>query len=253
MRELLFPYCSRCVGHVRIWETGSMASSVIMLTGISGGIVIALSQTALGGLLVFGAALVAAVIVTSIMQSRARSHCLPSCASGAKAVVFYGWSGSTNTFAFESAAYTARFAEQNATKLASVDPGLRHLLEAHKVARLQVPTPASATRTVPPPRDLKQWLAHLDHQPTRVSRRIAFGRALDVVSDPDERATLVHVVCSAELAPIFARIDGVASSTRRRELQRALSDVRADNIPEELREAELVDLDRRIRSTLPPM
>jgi hypothetical protein len=191
------------------------------------------------------------VFVVSIIQSRARSRCLPSCASGGNAVVFYGWSGSTNTFAFESATYTARFAEQNATKLVSVEDRLQHLLDAHKVARLQVPTPACATRTVPPPRDLKQWLADLEQQRTRVARRIALGNALGAVFDHDERETLVHVVCRAELSPLFQRIEALPRSARRRELELALADVRADNVPEALRDAEIRELERRIKATLP--
>jgi hypothetical protein len=165
-------------------------------------------------------------------------------------VIFYGWSGSTNTFAFESATYTARFAEQNARILVSVESRLLHLLEAHKVARLQTPTPANATRTVPPPRALEQWLSVLERARTRVARRIELGRALEVVVDRDERDALVHVVCRAELGPLFDRIEGAPTSTLRRVLQRALADARADNVPGELRDASVRELERRLRATV---
>ncbi|MBA3499124.1 MAG: hypothetical protein M4D80_15935 [Myxococcota bacterium] len=247
-REVLFPYCARCVEHVLVWEAGSMASALIMLTGIAGALAIGLSQNGLRGLAVFFAVISVAVFVTSIVQSRARSRCLPSCATGGRAVIFYGWSGSTTMFAFESATYTARFAEENANNLVSVGSLLRHLLEAHKVARLQVPTPARATRTVSPPRDLRQWIASLEQARTRVARRIQLCRALDVVIELDERAALVQIVSRAELVPLFERIEGAPAATQRRELQRALTDARADNLTSELRAAKLRELEHRLGS-----
>jgi hypothetical protein len=246
--EVLFPYCDRCVSHARIWETGSMTSALITLTGIVSGIVVGLSHGSLDGLVVLVGALAVSVFVVSIMQSRARSMCLPSCASGAKAVTYFGWSGSTNAFAFESATYTAQFAEHNVSNLVNVDARLVRLLEAHKIARLQAPTPATATRILPPAFDLKHWVTQLERSQPRVARRITLSRALDVVSDLDDRKALVHVVCHAELSLLFERVEGVAAPTKRRLLQRALSNARVDNLPVELRDAKVQELDRQLRS-----
>ncbi len=245
--RLLFPYCQQCVDHISVCEAGSMISSVLMLAGIVASLVLALNGTVMQGLLVLGATIAIAAFTTAMFRSRARSHCTPSCASAGKAVIFYGWSGSTNTFAFESATYTARFAEHNATSLVSVDAPLRSLLDSHKIARLQVPTPVVATRVVPPPRSIDEWITHLEQQPIRISRRIALTRALDVVSDEEERKSLVHVVSRAELGMFLARLDGRAMATRRRYLQRAIAEARYDNIPDVLRNALLRELSDRSR------
>jgi hypothetical protein len=244
-RQILFPYCRRCIEHVSVWQAGSMTSTLLTLAGIIGGLVVAFTIGGWYGLLVFVAAVALAIFVTSMIQSRARARCQPSCASAARAVTYYGWSGSTSTFAFASATYTARFAEHNPTNLVSVDASLRTLLDAHKIARLQVPTPFTATRVVPSPRSTDEWIKHLEEQPSRVTRRMALVRALSTVYDDNERKTLVHVVCRAELVPFFEEIDALPSSTKRQRIERAIADVRADNIPEALRDAELRELKMR--------
>lgn len=241
-RKLLFPYCRHCVEHVSVWQAGSMTSALLTLVGFIGGLVVGFTGTGWYGLIVFLGFIGLASFITSISQSRARIRCQPSCATPAKAVTFFGWSGSTSTFGFSSPTYTARFAEQNASSLVSVDAPLRNLLEAHKVARLQVPTPAAATRVVPQPRSLAEWIKHLEQQPTRIARRIALTRALNGLHDEEERTSVVEVVCRAELVPVLEEMDSLPRSAKKRHLDRAIAVIRADNVPDELRDAQLAEL-----------
>jgi len=242
-RQLGFPYCQRCVGHVTLWETGSMWAALVILLGIAGGLIAGVVTRFQMGVFVFLWAIPGAWILGAAGQRKARSRCMPSCASANKAVTYLGWSGSTSSFSFESPTYTARFAEQNAATLVSVTPPLRQLLEAHKSARLQVPTPASATRVVPPPLDAQGWLAFVQRQTRTVARRIALVRALDSLQDAGDRQAVVAAACRAELAELWAEVSSLPASARTRRLREALAEARADNLPPELAEAKVRELE----------
>jgi hypothetical protein len=179
----------------------------------------------------------------AVGRRRARGRCTASCATPGSAVSYLGWSGSTSAFGFESPTYTARFAEHNTAKLVSVTPQLRQLLEAHEVARRQVPTPASAQRVVPPPLDTEGWRALLGREQRTIARRIALGRALETIRDPSARDVLVAAVCQAEIAALTTRLGAASPVVRRRRIREAIVEVRTDNLPPELAQAKLRELE----------
>jgi hypothetical protein len=241
--RILFPYCSQCVEHVATWEAGSSTMAVVVLLGVFGGGVLAMSGSALHGGVVCGAALLVAVMITSIIRSRARAMCSSSCAHAGQSVIYYGWSGSTSTFAFASPTYTARFGEHNAADLVSVDDKLQKLLDAHEVARRQVTTSASPTRTVPLPFEPLAWLESVERQPSTVARRMVLTRALQVIQAASDREMLAEAVARAELAHVFERLANLPPYAKQRELRRVRAEIRADNLPDELRAVELRMLD----------
>jgi hypothetical protein len=242
-RQLAFPYCTRCVEHVAASETGSMRAAVVILLGVASGMLAGMLTRFQTGVFVFLWAIPVAWVLVAAGQRKARSRSTSSCVSPHKAIAYFGWSGSTSLFSFESPMYTARFAEQNAATLVSVTPELRQLLEAHKVARLQVPTPASATRVVPPPLDAPGWLAFVQRQTRTVARRIALMRALDSLQDIGDRQAVVAAVCRAELAELLVEVSSLPASTRKRRLRDALTKTRADNLPPDLAEAKVRELE----------
>lgn len=238
-KSLTFPYCRRCVEHVNISEAGAMTAAGVTLLGLTGGSVIALAVGLLIGLVVTAVLVVGAAVLAKRSQRRAKEHGRGSCAATRGAVVYYGWSGTASAFAFASGSYTAKFAEQNALALIATSPELKRLLDGFKIARLQVPTPAAASRTVPPARDLDEWISYVAAQPSRVLRRLALSRALDMIEDEGGRKRLIDGTCRTELAPFLTRIEQLAPTAKRRELQQAIAELRADNVPDALRDAEL--------------
>ena len=238
-KALTFPYCRRCVEHVVTAERGGMTAAAVTLLGLIAGAVIGVLAGVLLGLAVAAAAIAAAALTAKRSAQRAKAQGRGSCAATRPAVVYLGWSGTTSAFTFASASYTAKFAEQNASALAATSAALKRLLDGFKVARLQVPTPAAASRTVPPARDLDEWLAYIARQPSRVLQRIALARALEMIDDEAGRKRLIDDTCRTELARFLTRIERLARASKRRELQQAIAELRADNVPDALRDAEL--------------
>jgi hypothetical protein len=246
-RQVLFPYCRQCTEHVELWETGSMISGLLVLGGLlSGAANVILGNLALGAIL-FAGTMVLATFVTSMFRSRAGAGCRPSCATANKAVTYNGWSGSTSAFRFASPTFAARFAEHNEHQLVNVDTTLRALLERHERVRRQVPTPAAPYRVMPAPLTPDGWLDLIAGQSSRVARRMALRRALEVDHDDAVRTLLVDLVCASELRTLQAELAGRSPATRRRRVDETMAAVRADNLPRPLRNAlveALLDLRR---------
>jgi len=111
-----------------------------------------------------------------------------------------------------------------------------------------VPTPAVAHLVVPPPASVDEWIARLERGRSTVERRHTLRRALDAARDGADRARLLEAASRIELAPVLGKIDALASAAAKKHwLQRAIDEVRADNIPEELQEDEVRRLEARLR------
>jgi hypothetical protein len=210
--------------------------------------VISLATRLVIGAIAFAAAALLAWSFGAARRSAARAALGPSCASPDRALAYLGWSGTTSAFSFESPTYAARFAEQNEKHLIQIDAQLRKLLEGHRIARLAVPTPAAAHLVVPPPASVHEWISRIERSRSTVERRNTLRRALDAAHEEADRAQLLEAASRIELAPILGRIDGLASpGARKHQLQRAIEEIRADNIPEELQAAEVQQLESRLR------
>jgi hypothetical protein len=233
-RAVDFPYCRACVAHVRGWESAGLVSAGVIVAAI----VISLAVTALSGpafgLGVLGAGVVLAVVLASSRRSHAKRRMGEACSSPGKALAYLGWSGSASGFSFESMSYAAKFAEQNSTQLVE-DPRVRTLLDRYKLARIAVPTPAAAVVALPAPLDVGDWVTRLASTPGRVARRAALGRALDMLHEPKQREQLIRAVAAIELAALLAPLGGnPTAADKARHVQRAIEQVRADNVPDEL-------------------
>jgi hypothetical protein len=244
-----FPYCAKCVAHVGKWESSRVLSSGITFLGLSAAVIAGLvTRQILIGLAVTAATIGAAVLVLRTRRKAATAARNESCSSAARAVSYLGHAANTTSFSFESPTYTARFAEQNEDKLVNVTTKLRKLLENHRVARLLVPTPAAPVTAVPSPPTLREWIDRIDAAPGVVARRNAVSRALEVVHDPADRRELVAAAARRELRDIVTHVDGLPNDhAKRRQLQRTIEDVRADNIPDEVQAEEVRQLEERLQ------
>jgi hypothetical protein len=93
-----------------------------------------------------------------------------------------------------------------------------------------------------------EWISKIQSSRGAVARRNALVRALDTVHDQHERQEVVQAASRIEVAAIMAKVDGLSSAiAKKRELQNAIAAIRVDNVPEELQEAELQQLETRLR------
>jgi hypothetical protein len=245
-RAVDFPYCRGCVAHVGRWESAGLMSAGVIVLGVLAGIAGAVISGPVLGLVLVVASLPLALVLASARRAQARRAMREACSSPGKAVTYRGWTGSASCFSFESINYAAKFAEQNTPHLVE-DARIRKLLERYKLARIAVPTPAAAVAAIPPPLDVGDWIAKLAGTSGKVARRAALVRALEVLHEPREREQVLRAVGAIELAGLLAPLDKMTSAAERgRHLQRALAQVRADNLPAELQHAVVRELEDRI-------
>ncbi len=247
-RSLDFPYCRRCLAHVESFQGAGVVSAGITLVGIVAGVAVAILAHVVAGLVMIVAAIGVAYGLLMNRRAQAAARCSPACPSADTAVTYFGWSGSSSSFAFRSPTYTARFAEDNTSKLVHTSSGLRRLLEGHRVARLAVPTPAS-TMTVPPPHTGREWVTRIEKASTRVARRHDLGNALEMIQDPTERQEILRAATRAELAPLRRQLEELDAASRGEVITHAIAALAADNVPPELLKALLAELETLGRST----
>jgi hypothetical protein len=241
-----FPYCRHCVAHAALWDSASVVLSGLIVLGlVVGGIVAAAVKPAIGLGVIAGMTAIAFVLATS-RRTAARQACRESCGSVGNSVVYLGYSGTASGLAFESISYAAKFAERNASRLVD-DARIRRLLEKYKLARIAVPTPAAAVAVIPPPLEVGEWITRLASTPTRVARRSTLVGALEMLAEPREREQLLRAVCAIEIAAYLAPLDKLqGAAAKERHLRTTIDQVRRDNIPDELQQMLLRELEQRI-------
>jgi hypothetical protein len=243
-RSIEVPYCRQCAAHTAAWDSAGVLSSGLIVIGLGAGAAVIVASSTVLGLAVIGAGVAIALAVAATRRTQAKHGCRESCSSPHLAVAYLGWTGTSTGFSFESIAYAAKFAEQNQPKLVE-DPRVRTLLDRYKLARIAVPTPAAAVQAIPPPPDAAEWMARLAAMPGRVARRASLSRALEVLTEPRERQQVVRAVAAIELATLMSPIERLHGPARERALRAAQAHVRADNLPDELREVLLRDLEAK--------
>jgi hypothetical protein len=229
------PYCSRCTRHAEAWDHAGVGSAAVLVLGVIVFVVVSLVLAKpLFGLLALVASIPVALAVAGARRKNAKAQCSESCAGPGMALHYLGWNGTLTSISFDSLTYAARFAEQN-TGAVLETPQLRKLLDAHRIARLQVPTPAAAVSISAAPTPA-EWRRKIEEAKGPVARRTALVRALDAVTEPAARKDLIRAAAEREVA-------GVGKA--RAEVEAAIVEARADNIPEELQTAMVEMLEGR--------
>jgi hypothetical protein len=241
------PYCSRCMRHAEAYERAGVASAAVLVVGVLAFIGVSLiAARPLMGLVALLVSIPVALGVATARRKRAMAGCTEACAAPGMALAYQGYNGTLTSIAFESLTYAARFAEHN-TGIVLETPQLRRLLEGHRIARLQVPTPAAAVSMSAAPTPT-EWRARIEMAKGPLARRTALSRALDAITDEAARADLIRAAADAELAPVLARAKSLTGVAQRQHIEAAIAAVRADNLPEPLQKAELEQLEAFPRS-----
>jgi hypothetical protein len=252
-RGFLFPYCTSCLAHVHMWESADALSFGLIILGIVLAIVIGIAAGGTAGVIVFCVSIPIALFLAAQRRSQAEASCAPDCVTTGPAVAYLGWSGSVSTFSFAAAMYAGRFAQRNERNLINLSAELRRILDDAAVA---TPAVYDAPRIKPPNATnqpssdpVLEWIARIESYKGPVARRNALERALSEIHDVRARDRLLLAASKIEVAAVLDKVDGLASATaKKRHLQKAIADIRADNIPDELQAAELQQLEERLRS-----
>jgi hypothetical protein len=274
-RSLMFPYCNGCDRHSKLWASAASLAEMIFWLGIGVGIVAAFGAGLVAGMVCMAVGVMLAVGAYVHTRSQAQRMCGANCGSPSAAVVHLGWSGSVSSFAFHSTRYAVSFAAGNGEKLINVSMELQRLLVArtaelqHKVeSPRQNPTPIA--RHAPPslpaappmlaeaePRTpglgfqgavVVDWIARIESYKGAEARRNALARALEEIADPRERCQLVLAASRIETAAVLDRVDGLATAAaKKRHLEKAIAELRSDDVPDELQAEQLRELESRLR------
>lgn len=256
-RGFSFPCCTRCLAHVAMWQSADAITTGFVVGGIVLACIVGFSAGGIAGIVVFGLAVVAGLVLTSQRRRQAKASCGASCVTPGISISYLGWSGSVSSFSFASAVYAGRFAQRNARNLINVNVELRRVLAHPALATPPVvppsiaPTPPAA-RTVAAPAagdPVLDWIARIEGYKGPVARRNALERALQEIHGPDAKRRLVLAASRIEVAAVLDKVDGLASAAaKKRHLKKAIDDIRADNISDELQAEELQQLEERLRS-----
>jgi len=253
-RGLNFPYCHRCLAHVKLWRSAEGIKTGILVAGAIGGILIGVPTGGVPGLVVFLLSIPLALVFASKRRKEALASCNPTCATPDTAVSHLGWSGSVVTFSFAAPSYAVRFAQGNSRNLINVSPELRRVLQQSSSSppRAIAPPPSAAPQLAGPRSaqdQVLEWVARIEGYKGPVARRNALERALAEIEDPGARTQLILAASRIEVASVLDKVDSLTSTAaRKRHLQKAIADIRSDNIPDELQAEELRQLEDRLRS-----
>jgi hypothetical protein len=253
-RGFIFPYCTPCLAHVQTWQSADAIKAGVIITGIVLAIIAGLSASGTAGIVVFGVSIPIALVLAAQRRSQAKASCGPDCVIPGPAVSYLGWSGSVKTFRFTAAVYAGRFAQRNARNLINVSADLRHVLEhpALSAPAMEEPplVPAQRNAAEQSPIDpVLDWIARIESYKGPVARRNALERALQEIQGPHARQQLLIAASRIEVAAVLDKVDSLASpAAKKRHLAKAIADIRADNIPDELQATELQQLEERLQA-----
>src|SRR5262249_36844694 len=108
-RRYAFPYCTRCVSHLQLWESADSGLVLIATLSLFGALFVwfALNFAAAVGLFVVGS-LIGAIFRQS-RRGKADSMTSTGCVASKNAVSYLGWDGSIQMFDFASEDFAAEF------------------------------------------------------------------------------------------------------------------------------------------------
>ena len=126
-----FPYCSRCVGHVRASRSAVTTLSALILVSVILALIVGAKSTGSIGLLVAIAGIILACTIYSKLLRSAKSMCVATCSTVDSGVKYLGWHGIRHVFEIASTNYSTDFMVANQTKLVNVPPDVWQWLKAN--------------------------------------------------------------------------------------------------------------------------
>lgn len=141
-----FPYCYRCIAHIRAVSTATTIFYVIAVVSFFAAAYVGLTANLGLGFLTAIAGIGGAVALFQNSMARAKAICASSCASVKTAIAYHGWRGACHTFEISSAAYALAFMQANQGKLVNVRPETWQWMQANGFMPTQGTQAQSAKR-----------------------------------------------------------------------------------------------------------
>jgi hypothetical protein len=233
------------------WRAAASAGTWISIVVGVGAVVLGAMVIPVVGVVVLAVAIGLRFVLRSRAHTVVRAQLKPSCACPAVAVAYLGWSGTVSSFAFDSDAYAAQFAQDNRGKLVNVSTELRQLLDQGAVPRVQVAQRSAPAQLPAPVADHRvlAWIARIEDFKGVEARRNALQRALAEIDEPRARYELLSAAGRIEVSATLDKIDSLSTNAaKRRHLQKAIDDLRASELPPELQAQHIGQLEARLRA-----
>ncbi len=242
-----FRICSRCLEHVKTWESASTYRNVSGTIGLVVAAAVGMeAESATAGISLAVAALVLGAFVFAKRRGAARSMCGEACASVESPVVFLGWFGSAKAFDFTNPRIAGRFGLANEAKLLEVPPDLEAAIRAADRPSTIASEPAFVARTVvarqqdpaAPKRPLgaahEAWVEKLESARSASARGkvlAAARRELESNARTLVQAAFARIVATETLEKVNSLRQGAA---KRRRLTKAIATIEAAGISEDV-------------------
>lgn len=125
-----FPYCAKCVRHVRSAEAATVLLGVLAGSSLLAGVWLWIATSPPIGIAVAIGALVGTMLLHYRRMGSAKKGCGQECVSVSRAVEYLGWHGTAHQFWIASRDYASAFMVANERKLINLSPEARALLQA---------------------------------------------------------------------------------------------------------------------------
>lgn len=226
-REWRFPHCQACQSHLTAYRSGT-APAILLL--IVGGVL---------AFLVYWVFLIVAVIgaIVFIVLGHARGEAARTqeCTTAGVPVRFIGWHGTVQSFEVTSRDYAAALLAANARKAINLTEESREALSGAIAGQIKARLIESPSVIETREAIAARWVVKLEGQRGAASRRAVLAEALSVVSDAKMREQLMLEASRIEVEAVLAKVDGLKTATaKRRHLQAALEELKADKVSDEL-------------------
>src|SRR6266700_3928561 len=123
-----FPYCVRCVGHVKNAEGARAVAWVLGILSIALSCFLAYLINAMTGMVIVLLALTGTGLIYKRQMARARAQCSADCACVGRAMAYLGWHGTLHQFDLHSPYFARDFMVANQSKLVNLSTQGRTLL-----------------------------------------------------------------------------------------------------------------------------
>ncbi len=125
-----FPYCGRCVGHVKSAEGARALAWIVGILSIVLGVVLGYAVNPANGIAVGMLGIVGMGFVYGSRMAQARGQCGAECVGVGRAMTYLGWHGTLHQFEVHSAVFARDFMIANQSKLVNLSAQAKNLLVA---------------------------------------------------------------------------------------------------------------------------
>jgi hypothetical protein len=254
-----FPFCTRCVDHARVWESGRPAGISAFVSGAVLAVLLGWATMTLAVVVLTSmVAIIAGVALFAWRRAGAEALRSPGCACAGRAVEFLGWEGSIQRFEVLSEAYAAEFLLDNSRKAINVGPEAERAMQRLSQFRIEQKSAERARRIekITEQRDeplanqgplvladgrltdgqaFLQWVAKIESQRGPAARRAALDAGLRSLRTEEARDRLRLEASKIEVQAALDKVDGLKTpAAKLRTLQAALDAIRSDDVPDAL-------------------